>query len=136
MAALLVQTLQELLFPDNYTTEQAKTEVKRMLRDTGCIPLLWQVLTTSSQSEVRQHAAVLLRRKVLKTRQWNSVSAEIRNQIRKNILQVLVNEPDKSVGKSLAMLVATVGSTNFHPTVGQSYSSFWIFASRTMTQFT
>lgn len=109
MAKHLEQTLQKLFISESDTIQQADMEVASILQDPACIPVLWQMLSTSSQSQIRRHAVVLLLSKVSETRQWNAVSAEIRDQIRQNILQVLISEPDKCVGDSLAMFVATIG---------------------------
>lgn len=109
MAEQLEQTLLNLLVPDNDVIQQATVELKRMLLDPAVIPALCQLLSASSKPEVRQYASVLLRRKILKANQWGAVPANICQDIRQNILQVLVKEPEKSVRKSLTQLIASVG---------------------------
>jgi len=120
MAAEKVElVLSQLLVPDNEIIQQATQELRQLVRDPAIIPVLCTVLTTSQNAQVRQYAAVLLRRRVLKVKHWKALSPDITTNIRENLLQVLLREPElaryygisydrKTVRKSLSQLIATV----------------------------
>ncbi|XP_060081049.1 importin-4-like [Ylistrum balloti] len=108
MASNLEETLGKLLVPDNNTIQLATQQLKELFKDPNVVPGLCQVLGSSQVPQVRQFAAVLLRRKIQKGRQYRALPENIINNIRDNILQILVQEPEKSVRNSIAQVVAVV----------------------------
>nr|XP_022312451.1 importin-4-like isoform X1 [Crassostrea virginica] len=108
MASVLEETLGRLLLPDNNTIKQATLELKEIFKDPNIVPGLCQILSSSQSAQVRQLAAVLLRRKVQKGRQWRALPENVCQNIRENILQLLLQEPEKFVRNSIAQVVATV----------------------------
>lgn len=108
MAQQLEETLAKLLVPDNNTIQQATQQLKELFKDQNIVPGLCQVLGSSQVPQVRQYAAVLLRRKIQKSRHWSTQLAEIQQNIRENILQILLQEPEKSARNAIAQVVATV----------------------------
>lgn len=108
MAQQLEETLAKLLVPDNNTIQQATQQLKELFKDPNIVPGLCQVLGASQVPQVRQYAAVLLRRKIQKSRHWSALSAEIQHNIRENILQILLQEPEKSARNAIAQVVAAV----------------------------
>ncbi|KAK2193044.1 hypothetical protein NP493_18g10006 [Ridgeia piscesae] len=87
---------------------QATKQLKVLLNDRGVVPALCSVLITSRNLQVRQYAAIILRKKLSRAKQWNSLSLDIAMNIRANILQVLLQEPEKGVRKAVVQLIATV----------------------------
>ncbi|XP_033755786.1 importin-4-like [Pecten maximus] len=108
MASNLEETLGKLLVPDNNTIQLATQQLKELFKDPNIVPGLCQVLGSSQVPQVRQFAAVLLRRKIQKGRHYRALPENIINNIRDNILQILVQEPEKSVRNSIAQVVAVV----------------------------
>jgi len=107
-AEQLEQTLLQLLVPDSDAIKQATVQLKCAMADPGVVTALCQLLTSSSNAQVRQYAALLLRRKFLKAKQWNVVPSDSSNSIRESLLELIVREQDKLVLKSLAQLIATL----------------------------
>lgn len=108
MASGLEETLSRLLLPDNNTIKQATLQLKELFKDPNIVPGLCQILASSQSAQVRQLAAVLLRRKVQKGRHWRALPETVCQNIRENILQLLLQEPEKFVRNSIAQVVATV----------------------------
>jgi len=82
--------------------------LRTLTKDPLVLTVLGEVLGTSEAAQVRQYAAILLRRRIMKKKQWNAVSSEIHNGIKDNILLLLVKENEKTVRKAIAELVGTV----------------------------
>ncbi|ELT89259.1 hypothetical protein CAPTEDRAFT_159396 [Capitella teleta] len=108
MAENLEAIFANLLVPDTAVIQQATQQLKGLMNDPALVPALCQVLSTSQTPQVRQYAAVLLRRKILRRKQWTGLGAVIAQNIRQNLLQVMLQESEAIVRKSLAQLVATV----------------------------
>ncbi|XP_076111369.1 importin-4-like isoform X2 [Mytilus galloprovincialis] len=108
MSQELEDTLAKLLVPDNNTIQQATQQLKELFKDPDIIPGLCKVLGLSQVPQVRQYAAVLIRRKIQKSRHWHAQSVEIQQNIRENILQILLQESEKNVRNAIAQVVATV----------------------------
>ncbi|XP_069113686.1 importin-4-like isoform X2 [Argopecten irradians] len=108
MDSNLEETLGKLLVPDNNTIQLATQQLKELFKDPNIVPGLCQVLGSSQVPQVRQFAAVLLRRKIQRGRLYRALPENIISNIRDNILQILVQEPEKSVRNSIAQVVAVV----------------------------
>ncbi|XP_020296536.1 importin-4-like [Pseudomyrmex gracilis] len=115
------QLIQKLLLPDNVTILQATAELQQALKDPNSISELCQLLVTSTNLEVRQYAALILRRRYAKQNNWKMLPESIRTEFKKGILQALKNESEKSVRKGIALLIGVIVthelSTNNWPEV-------------------
>ncbi|KAK7114904.1 importin-4-like [Littorina saxatilis] len=107
MAAALEAILAGLLVPDNDVIQENTGKLKEAFKDPGALPALCHLLGASENPQVRQLAAVLIRRKVQKSKQWNALENDVRQGIRDNILQLLLREPERGVRTSIASLVGT-----------------------------
>ncbi|KAJ1678796.1 hypothetical protein EV182_003340, partial [Spiromyces aspiralis] len=56
-----------------------------------CVPALFEIATTSDQWQVRQLAAVEMRKKIAKY--WDELGEDIRQAIRDRIASVIISEP-------------------------------------------
>lgn len=108
MAASLEQTLLKLLVPDNNVILEATRELRDAFRDPGICSALCGVLCTAQSPQVRQYAAVLLRRKLCKKRQWSALSPENQLRIKQMMLHRLVLDPEKPVRTAVAELIGTL----------------------------
>ncbi|XP_013410822.1 importin-4-like [Lingula anatina] len=108
MACELEGVLCQLLVPDNASIKQATEQLKQLYKDPNIVPVLCGVIGTSQNPQVRQYAAVLLRRKISKARQWRTVPENVRQSLRDNLLQVVLQEQEKLVRNSVAQVVAAV----------------------------
>ncbi|KAL3859840.1 hypothetical protein ACJMK2_010031 [Sinanodonta woodiana] len=108
MATTIEEILSRLLVPDNSTIQQATQEIKAAFKDASIVPALCQTLGSSQNPLVRQYAAILLRRKILKGKQWRQVSGDLAQSIRENVLHLILQESQKNTQNAIAQLVATI----------------------------
>lgn len=97
-----------LLMADNAMIQEATVELKKVLQNPDNISTLCQLILTSTSPEVRQYAALILRRRYSKGKNWAKLPEPIRSEIKKMILQALGNESVKSVRTSIAQLVGVI----------------------------
>ncbi|XP_014468024.1 PREDICTED: importin-4-like [Dinoponera quadriceps] len=100
--------LLKLCVPDNTTIQQATAELRKALKNPDNISALCQLIVTSTNPQVRQYAAVLLRKRYSKSKHWTSLSENIRTEFKALILQALVNEPQKNVKNAIAQLIGII----------------------------
>jgi len=100
--------LKRLLLPDNEVIKAATQDLKNAFKSPGVIPELCTVLTQSQELQIRQYAAVLLRKKFAKSASWMKFSEADRTMLKTGCLTALENEPEAMVRNSLAQLVATL----------------------------
>ena len=72
MAQSLELLLIQFLMPDNDARRQAEDQIKRLAKDPQVVPALVQHMRTAKTPNVRQLAAVLLRKKI--TGHWAKLS--------------------------------------------------------------
>ncbi|CAH1269854.1 IPO4 [Branchiostoma lanceolatum] len=106
MAQSLETILENLLVPDNAVIQQATTQLQEAYKDPAIVPALCGVLGSSQNPQVRQYAAVLLRRKIAK--QWKKFDQETQASLKATLLQVLVQEPERTVRHAAAQIVGAV----------------------------
>ncbi|KAH9499795.1 Importin-4 [Bulinus truncatus] len=128
MATSLEQILARLLESDNDIIQKATLELKDAFKDPSSLQNLCQILGTSSQPQIRQYAAVLIRRKIHKAKQWASLDVGFKNNIRGNILQLLVQEQDKKARAAIAQIIGVIARqdtpTNSWPALFEFLVSF------------
>jgi len=100
--------LSRLLLPDNEVIKAATVELKTAFKQPGVIAVLCAVLTQSQQVQIRQYAAVLLRKKFSKSSSWMKFSQAERDQLKGGCLTSLEAEQEPSVRTALAQLVGTL----------------------------
>nr|XP_023020807.1 importin-4-like [Leptinotarsa decemlineata] len=105
--------LSKLLVPNSKTIQEGTKELKEAFKTQEAIPALCDVLVTSSHPQIRQSAAVLLRRKLGRKRQWSKLNLDIRTRIKQGMLQALVNEQEKIVKNSIAQFIGIIGKHEF-----------------------
>ncbi|RZF42878.1 hypothetical protein LSTR_LSTR012692 [Laodelphax striatellus] len=78
------------------------------VEDPEVISSLCNVLVSSSNPQVRQYAAVLLRKRLSKSQHWTRLSAEAKTGIKEGLIQVLVKEQEKVVKNAIVQLIGTI----------------------------
>ncbi|XP_029160680.1 importin-4-like [Nylanderia fulva] len=102
------QILVNLLKGDNATIQEATAELKNALQNPDNIIVLCQLLATSPNSEIRQYAAVILKRRCSKGKNWAKLSEPAHTEIKKMILEALKNESVKLVRTNIAQLIGVI----------------------------
>jgi len=100
--------LSRLLEPDNQVIKAATEDLRAAFKQPGVIPELCGVLGSSQKVQIRQYAAVLLRKKFSKSGSWFKFSLADRSQLKSGCLASLVAEPEKTVRNALAQLIGTL----------------------------
>ncbi|XP_049818951.1 importin-4-like isoform X2 [Aethina tumida] len=105
--------LEKLLVSDSKIIQEGTKELREAFKKPEAIPALCDVIVTSQNSQIRQSAAVLLRRKLGKKRQWSKLHVDIRQRIKQGMIQALVNEQEKLVKNSIAQFIGILGKHEF-----------------------
>ncbi|KAJ8598527.1 hypothetical protein CTAYLR_001323 [Chrysophaeum taylorii] len=98
--------LSALLHPDTRQIKQAEEALKPVLKKAGCVPALMYQLEMSGNPAVRQIAAVVLRKKIVKM--WRKLKKTTQQHVKEVLLARLANEPERAVRKSIAALSSSL----------------------------
>ncbi|KAF9918661.1 hypothetical protein BX616_006907 [Lobosporangium transversale] len=105
----LEQTLQQVLFSNdsNQIKEATKALNNQFFADANCVPALVHIIQTSQQKEIRQLAAVELRKQI--SNWWSKMEEETRTSVKAKLLETILNEQEPLPRHSTARVIATVG---------------------------
>jgi hypothetical protein len=106
----LEQTLQQVLFSNNndQIKEATKALSTQFFADANCVPALVHIIQTSTQKEIRQLAAVELRKQIANW--WAKLDLEVRTNTKAKLLEIILNEQEPLPRHSTARVIATVGN--------------------------
>ncbi|KAB2628407.1 importin-4 [Pyrus ussuriensis x Pyrus communis] len=90
MSQSLELLLIQFLMPDNDARRQAEGQIKRLAKDLQMVPALVQHLRTAKTPNVRQLAAVLLRKKI--TGHWAKLSPQIKHLVKQSLIESITME--------------------------------------------
>ena len=76
--------------PDNDARRQAEEQIKRLAKDPQVVPALIQHLRTAKTPNVRQLAAVLLRKKI--TGHWAKLSLQLKLFVKQSLIESITME--------------------------------------------
>ncbi|KAL1539192.1 importin-4 [Salvia divinorum] len=106
MAQSLELLLIQFLMPDNDARRQAEDQIKRLAKDPQVVPALVHHLRTAKTPNVRQLAAVLLRKKI--TGHWAKLSPELRQLVKQSLIESITVEHSPPVRRASANVVSVV----------------------------
>lgn len=106
MAQSLELLLIQFLMPDNDARRQAEEQIKRLAKDPQVVPALVQHLRTAKTPNVRQLAAVLLRKKI--TGHWAKLSPQLKQLVKQSLIESITMEHSPPVRKASANVVSIV----------------------------
>ncbi|KAF9156890.1 hypothetical protein BGX20_004147, partial [Mortierella sp. AD010] len=94
----LEQTLQQVLFSNdsNQIKEATKVLNNQFFANADCVPALVHIIQSSQQKEIRQLAAVELRKQIVAW--WLKLGADARTNVKAKLLEVILNEQDANAG--------------------------------------
>lgn len=92
---------------------KATEDLNEALKQQETISILCGIATTSKNPQLRQYAAVVLRKKLVKLRNWNMVPADQQEGIKNGLLNAIINEPEKTVRASIAQVVGALCNHEF-----------------------
>ncbi|KAG0370011.1 hypothetical protein BGZ54_008094 [Gamsiella multidivaricata] len=105
----LQQTMQQVLFSNdnNLIKEATKALNTQYFTDANCVPALVHIVEVSPQKEIRQLAAVELRKQV--GNWWSKLDDDTRIAVKAQLLNIIVKEQDPYPRHSTARVIATIG---------------------------
>ncbi|XP_047337583.1 importin-4 [Impatiens glandulifera] len=106
MSQSLELLLIQFLMPDNDARRQAEDQIKRLAKDPQVVPALVQHLRTAKTPNVRQLAAVLLRKKI--TGHWAKLNPQLRQLVKESLIQSITIEPSPPVRRASANVVSII----------------------------
>lgn len=106
MAQSLELLLIQFLMPDNDARRQAEEQIKRLAKDPQVVPALVQHLRTAKTPNVRQLAAVLLRKKI--TGHWSKLSPQLKHLVKQSLIESITMEHSPLVRRASANVVSVV----------------------------
>ncbi|KAL3538547.1 hypothetical protein ACH5RR_001913 [Cinchona calisaya] len=106
MAQSLELLLIQFLMPDNDARRQAEDQIKRLAKDPQVVPALVHHLRTAKTPNVRQLAAVLLRKKI--TGHWPKLSPQLRQLVKQSLIDSITMEHSPPVRRASANVVSIV----------------------------
>ncbi|XP_021824580.1 importin-4 [Prunus avium] len=106
MSQSLELLLIQFLMPDNDARRQAEDQIKRLAKDPQVVPALVQHLRTAKTPNVRQLAAVLLRKKI--TGHWAKLSPQIKHLVKQSLIESITMEHSPPVRRASANVVSIV----------------------------
>ncbi|XP_014226413.1 importin-4-like [Trichogramma pretiosum] len=104
MEAIILQCM----MPDTSAVEQGMAKLREAFKNPQSTLELAQLAIAAGSAQVRQYAAVLLRKKYSKSKGWSKLDNSLRTQVKALLIQSLMNENDKSVKKSVAHLAGVL----------------------------
>ncbi|XP_043351877.1 importin-4 isoform X5 [Dermochelys coriacea] len=100
----LGRVLSDLLQPDNALIQRATAQLREAFRHPEVLPQLCQLLAGAPDPQIRQLAAVLLRRRL--TKHWRKLNPEEQDRLKSLVLGALQQEAEHQVSVALAQLAA------------------------------
>ncbi|KAF9586192.1 hypothetical protein BGW38_008730 [Lunasporangiospora selenospora] len=103
------QALQQVLFSNdsNLIKEATKALNTQYFTESNCVSALVHIVRTSSQKEVRQLAAIELRKQA--TTWWSKLEPDVKTAVKSHLLEIILQEPDSLPRHSTARVIATIG---------------------------
>lgn len=128
----LVQCLKALTQPDTNTIRQAEAQLKPVLKNPQCMPILWQVVANPQNDvAVRHVGAIVLRKRLPGHYGSSSFDAAAKMQWQQQVLHALATETNRPVRTGLVGIVAALA--NVDATAQQPLLEFLAAASRETT---
>ncbi|KAL9271909.1 putative importin subunit beta-4 [Drosera capensis] len=106
MSQSLELLLIQFLMPDNDARRQAEDQIKRLSKDPQVIPALVHHLRTAKTPNVRQLAAVLLRKKI--TGHWGKLSGDVRRGVKMALIDSITMEHSPPVRRASANVISVI----------------------------
>ncbi|KAH9625215.1 hypothetical protein KSS87_003595 [Heliosperma pusillum] len=106
MSQSLELLLIQFLMPDNDARRQAEDQIKRLAKDPQVVPALIHHLRTAKTPNVRQLAAVLLRKKI--TGHWAKLNSQLRQLVKQSLIESITLEYSPPVRRASANVVSVV----------------------------
>uniref|UniRef100_A0A6M2DTC3 Putative karyopherin importin beta 3 n=1 Tax=Xenopsylla cheopis TaxID=163159 RepID=A0A6M2DTC3_XENCH len=105
--------INRLIHGDTEGIQQATAELTESFKNPEAIPALCQVTVSSQNPQFRQYAAILLRKRLAKAKNWILVPQDMRNNVKSGMLNALVNEKEHMVKTAIAQFIGILVKHEF-----------------------
>ncbi|XP_043514170.1 importin-4-like isoform X1 [Frieseomelitta varia] len=102
------EILSKLLVADSTSIQQGTAELREAFKNQENTLALCRLIASSANPQIRQYAAVLLRKHYAKEKHWFKLPQYIRTELKGLILQTLLNESEKIVKNAIAQLTGII----------------------------
>ncbi|KAG8895285.1 hypothetical protein FRB99_000665 [Tulasnella sp. 403] len=109
---LLLQTVA----PDTNVIKAATAQLNQVYyKDPTCVPALFEILATSPEQNIRQLAAVELRKRIFQGngKHWAAQTPDIRQAIKAKVLETVLTEQASIVRHSIARVISAIAEIEF-----------------------
>ncbi|XP_020104438.1 importin-4 [Ananas comosus] len=106
MAQSLELLLIQFLMPDNDARRQAEEQIRRLAKDPQVVPALVHHLRTAKTPNVRQLAAVLLRKKI--TGHWAKLPPNLKHSVKSALIESITLDHSPLVRRASANVVSVI----------------------------
>ncbi|XP_043285826.1 importin-4-like [Venturia canescens] len=100
--------LGRLLVADTNVVEQATSELREIFKKPESSSQLFQLMIASQKPMIRQYAAILLKERYSKVKNWGKLPVDVRTQAKQLIIQGLSQETEKNVRNAIAQLMGVI----------------------------
>lgn len=100
-----------LTMPDNRSIQQGTLQLKTAFSDPNVVPSLVDVLKASSNPTVRQYAAILLRKRIVK--HWNKLNTNVKHSLESALVQCLSAESEHIVRNAICQVISSIARHKF-----------------------
>ncbi|XP_030386346.1 importin-4-like isoform X2 [Scaptodrosophila lebanonensis] len=104
----LEKIINGLLCTDNARIRQATAQLDQAYENPQTLQALCEIVVSNREKQIRQFAAVLLKKRLSKLRFWQLVPSAQKEAIKTGMLQALVEEKEKAVKTAIAQLVGAL----------------------------
>ncbi|KAL2315583.1 putative importin subunit beta-4 [Schizosaccharomyces pombe] len=123
----LTQLLFQSIAPDTtQITEATRALETKYLKEPGSLLSLFHIMGTCENPQVRQLAAIEARK--LCHKYWSSVDADVQNQIRSNLLDITLKEPESIVRHAFGRVIAALAKLDLPEGKWNELSAFLVQA--------
>jgi len=107
-ATQLASLLASLTHPDTEGIRLAEANLKPILKDQRCVPLLFEVLAArgTQPDAVRHVAAILLRKRI--SGHYKNLSPTTQQTLQSGLLQIMATEPERTVRNGAIGAASTI----------------------------
>eukprot|EP00741_Cyanophora_paradoxa_P021221 tig00000237_g20482.t1 len=102
----VAQILRSLLVPDTSVVSAAEERIKKVVKQPECVGVLLHLIQACPEPQVRQLAAVMLRKKI--ATHYGRIPADLQASVKTVMLESIVKEPQSLVRRAVSNVVAAL----------------------------
>lgn len=100
--------LRKLMSNDSESVREGTVQLKEEVNNPESIGILCKLLSLHQDADIRQFAAVILKKRFSKKNKWTTVDPQLKAEIKAGLLQTFINEPEKNVKNCIAYLIGVI----------------------------